>query len=102
MKEVKSIIDKVRKVRGTDYINSNIKVINKRISKNMLAQEFRNQALFDTSDQIELLRDYDPNIVKYLFDELQETKLDEDDTTRKAIHEFEKRKLDHRYFCMIE
>lgn len=102
MKEVKKIIEKTRKIRGIDHMNSNIKVINKRTSKNMLAQEFRNQAIYETSDQVEMLTEYDPNIVKYLFDELQETKVDEDDTIRKAILEFEKRKLDHRYFCMIE
>ena len=40
--------------------------------------------------------------MKWLFDELQESVEDENETLRQAIVDFEQRKLDYKYFKMIE
>ena len=45
---------------------------------------------------------YEPQILKWLFDELQESVEDENETLRQAIVDFEQRKLDYKYFKMIE
>ena len=42
--------------------------------------------------------DYNPGILKWLFAELQESLEDEHETQRTAIFDFEKRKLDYKYF----
>jgi len=41
-------------------------------------------------------------ILKWLFEELQESNEDEYETQRSAILDFEQRKLDYKYFNMIE
>jgi len=49
-----------------------------------------------------MFQEYQPAILKWLYDELQESLEDENETQRNAIQEFEKRKLDYKYFNMIE
>ena len=56
----------------------------------------------DTLDQIQSFSEYNPTILKWLFDENQESLEDENETQRNAINDFEKRKLDYKYFSMIE
>ena len=46
--------------------------------------------------------DYQPIILKWLFNEQVESLEDENETQRNAIAEFENRKLDYKYFNMIE
>ena len=51
---------------------------------------------------MQALSEYNPAILKWLFDELQESLEDEHESQRTAIGEFEVRKLDYKYFQMIE
>ena len=46
--------------------------------------------------------DYNSGILKWLFNELQESLEDENESMRNAIIDFDKRKLDYKYFNMIE
>ncbi len=45
---------------------------------------------------------YAPSILKWLFDELQESNEELNETERAAIIDFDRRKLDYKYFNMIE
>ena len=45
---------------------------------------------------------YEPSILKWLFDELQESNEELNETERAAIIDFDRRKLDYKYFNMIE
>ena len=56
----------------------------------------------DTIEQLNTFSQHRPSLVKELYDELQEQLEDENETQRNAIREFEQRKLDYKYFCMIE
>jgi hypothetical protein len=53
-------------------------------------------------EQIRSFSSYEPSILKWLFDELQESNEDENETQRNAIIDFDRRKLDYKYFNMIE
>jgi len=68
----------------------------------MLAQEFRNNSIHETVNQVDMFCEYSPNILKWLYDEMQESLEDANVTERDAIREFEQRKLDHKYSNMIE
>ena len=68
----------------------------------MLDQILRNQYIHDTSDQVQSFADYQPTILKWLFDEQEKSLEDEHETQRNAINDFEVRKLDYKYFNMIE
>ena len=68
----------------------------------MLAQEFRNRSIHDTVDQVDMFAHHQPCLMKELYSEMQESLDDNNETRRNAIREFENRKLDHKYFSMIE
>lgn len=56
----------------------------------------------DTADQVQQYSDYAPVILKWLFNEQVESLEEEHETQRIAIADFENRKLDYKYFNMIE
>ena len=58
----------------------------------------RDSYAIDTCEQVQSFVEYQPNILKWLFNEHQESLEDENESQRTAIEEFEKRKLDFRYF----
>ena len=62
----------------------------------------RNHYNQNTMDQVQSLSDYNPKILKWLFEEQQESLEEENDWQRNAIQDFETRKLDYKYFQMIE
>ena len=96
--DVKDIIRKVISMRGSNPMSSNLQSLSENVNKQMLAQNIRNKYIHDTVDQVQSFSDYNPTILKWLFDEHQESKEDEHETQRDAIKDFEKRKLDYKYF----
>ena len=64
--------------------------------------QFRNDYTLNTANQIQELVENKPRILKWLFDEMQESIEDEDETQRKMIREFEIRKLDTKYHQMLD
>ena len=62
----------------------------------------RNNYNQNTMEQVQSLSDYNPKILKWLFEEQQESLEEENDWQRNAIQDFETRKLDYKYFQMIE
>ena len=89
-------------MRGADPIDSDLKLLNKSVQRKMLAQTVRNKFIVDTLDQIQSFSDYNPKILKWLFEEQQESLEEENDWQRSAISDFDLRKLDYKYFNMIE
>ena len=85
-------------MRGSNPTSSNLKSISERVQKKQLAQMLRDSYAIDTCEQVQSFVEYQPNILKWLFNELQESLEDENESQRTAIEEFEKRKLDFRYF----
>ena len=43
-----------------------------------------------------------PRVLKWMFDQLDETLMDESVTQRQVIKEFDRRKLDTKYFGMLQ
>lgn len=68
----------------------------------MLEMSVRNKYIVDTFEQVQSFSDYNPKILKWLFDEQQESLEEENLWQRNAIEDFETRKLDYKYFHMIE
>ena len=89
-------------MRGENPTTSNLMAVKQKINKGMLAQDFRNRSMKDTIDQVNTFAHHRPTLLKELYDELQESLDDDHETQRNAIREFEQRKLDYKYFCMIE
>ena len=43
-----------------------------------------------------------PRVLKWMFDQMDETLIDDSVTQRQVIKEFDRRKLDTKYFSMLE
>ena len=99
---VKEIIKKIRLMKGSDPIESDLKLLNKSVNRKMLEMTVRNKYISDTTNQVQSLSDYNPRLLKWLFNEQQESQEEENAWQRNAISDFETRKLDHKYFQMIE
>ena len=89
-------------MKGADPIDSDLKLLQKNVQRKMLEQDVRNKYMSDTMEQVQSFSDYNPKILKWLFDEQQESLEEENDWMRNAISDFETRKLDYKYFQMIE
>ena len=68
----------------------------------MLQQQFRNRYITDTADSIQEFCEQNPRLLKWLYEQQRETTEEEEQTQRKVIKEFEVRKLDTKYFEMLE
>ena len=89
-------------MKGSDPIESDLKLLNKSVNRKMLEMTVRNKYISDTTNQVQSLSDYNPRLLKWLFNEQQESQEEENAWQRNAISDFETRKLDHKYFQMIE
>ena len=68
----------------------------------MLQQRFRNQYAQDVADSIQEFSEQNPRVLRWLFDQQIETLEEDNQTQRRLIQEFEKRKLDTKYYEMLE
>ena len=73
LNRIKDIISKVRELRGGNPTISNLMAETQKVKKEMLAQEFRNSSITNTVNQVDLFIEYQPNILKWLYDEMQES-----------------------------
>ena len=87
-KAIQSIINKIGRMRGNDPTISALSDVTKNIDRQMLAQLVRNQHNKDTMKQVKRYSRYNPTILKWLFDENQESMEDQNATQRSAITEF--------------
>ena len=92
----------VSQARGTNVLHTKIQQINKEVSQQMLQQQFRNKYIAETADEIQEFAGQNPRILKWLFERQRETTEEENLTQRKVTREFEVRKLDTKYFEMLE
>ena len=89
-------------MRGNDPLKSALANFTGSVDRQMLDQLIRTQHTHSTVKQVQKYSRYDPTILKWLFDEGQESLEDENKTQKLAISEFKNKKYDFRYFQMIE
>lgn len=67
-------------MRGSDPTSSNLKSMGDKVSQQLVTQLLRNEYHIETMDQVQQFADYEPGILKWLFNELQESLEDENET----------------------
>ena len=60
---------KVGTMKGSDPIDSDIKLLNRSLQRKMLEMNVRSQYIVDTFEQVQSFSEYNPKILKWLFDE---------------------------------
>ena len=68
----------------------------------MLQQQFKNKYIAETANSIQDFCEQNPRLLKWSFEQMRETVDEENETQRNVIKEFERRKLDTKYFEMLE
>ena len=88
--------------QGPDPVLTDIQKANNKMKRNFLKEEFKEKYVIDTADSIQQYSYQNPRMLRWLFDHERETKEEETETQRRLIQEFELRKLDMKYFAMLE
>ena len=65
--EITKILEQVRKTRGSNPCQSELKTLGEKVQKQILTQKIRNQYIKDTLESVQEFSEYNPKILKMLF-----------------------------------
>ena len=68
----------------------------------LMEEKFRTDYNLDTAKKVQSFEQMHPRVLKWMFDQMDETLMEESLTQRQIIRDFDRRKLDTKYFGMLE